>query len=54
MGLKITAQRLALLNQDKYMETFYTVEDILDENKNIAGTRVILKISYKELVNEYV
>ena len=54
MGLKITAQRLALLNQEKHMETFYTIEDIVDENKNIAGTKVILKISYKELVDEYV
>src|SRR5688500_7512983 len=54
MGLKITTQRLALLNQQKHMETFYTIEDITDENKNIAGTKVILKISYKELVDEYV
>ena len=54
MGLKITTQRLALLNQDKHVQTFYTMEDIMDENKNIAGTKVILKIAYKELEEEIV
>jgi tetratricopeptide (TPR) repeat protein len=54
MGLQITAQRLALLNQDKNIETFYSIEDIRDADNNIAGTRVILKIDYKELVEEIV
>jgi len=54
MGLKITTQRLALLNQNKNVQTFYSIEDITDENKNVIGTKVILKISYKELTEEYV
>ena len=52
MGLKITTQRLALLNRDKQVQTFFTIEDIVDENTNVAGTKVILKICYKELVEE--
>jgi hypothetical protein len=54
MGLTITAQRLALLNRNKNVQTLYTIEDILDENKNIAGTKVILKIACKELTEQVV
>ena len=54
MGLQITAQRLALLNQNKNIETFYSIEDTRDTDNNITGTRVILKIDYKELVGEIV
>ena len=54
MGLKITEQRLALLNQNKNIETFYSIEDIRDGDNHIAGTRVNLKIDYKELVEEIV
>jgi tetratricopeptide (TPR) repeat protein len=54
LGLQITTQRLALLNQNKNVQTFYTIDDILDENKNVAGTKVILKIGYKELEEELV
>ena len=54
MGLKITEQRLALLNQNKNIETFYSIEDIRDKDNNIAGTRVNLKIDFKEFVEEAV
>jgi hypothetical protein len=54
LGLQITTQRLALLNQNKNVQTFYTIEDILDEYKNIIGTKVILKFSHKELKEELV
>ena len=53
MGLQITAQRLALINQNNNVQTFYTIEDITDETKNIAGTKVTLKIRYKELTEEF-
>ena len=33
MGLKITTERLALLNKENDFNTFYQIEDILDENK---------------------
>jgi len=54
MGLTITAQRLALLNKNTNVETFYTIEDILDENENVGGTKVVLKIAYHEMVKEIV
>jgi len=50
MGLKITAERLALLNRGKGVHTFYEIEDLLGENGNAAGTKVNLRISYKESV----
>jgi len=49
MGLQITAQRLALLNQNKNVQTFYTIEDIRDENNKTVGTKVILKIMHEDL-----
>jgi tetratricopeptide (TPR) repeat protein len=54
LGLKITTERLALLNQEKGVRTSYAIEDIMDEAVNISGTKVILKIRYKEAVEEYV
>jgi LytS/YehU family sensor histidine kinase len=54
MGLHITTQRLALLNQNKNVHTVYTIDDILDEHKNVTGTKVILKISHEEMKKELV
>ena len=54
MGLKITTERLALLNQENNISTFYKIEDVLNDNNEIAGTKVELKISYKESVEEFV
>jgi LytS/YehU family sensor histidine kinase len=54
MGLKITTERLALLNQENNFSTFYKIEDVVDENNEVAGTRVQLKIRFKESVEEHV
>ena len=54
MGLKITTERLSLLNQGTTGGTFYEIEDIRNEQGDIAGTKVELKIRYKETVEEYV
>lgn len=54
MGLKITTDRLALLNHEKNTDSFYWIEDILDDNKNVVGTKVELKVLYKNSVEEYV
>jgi hypothetical protein len=54
LGLKITTERLALLNQENNFSTFYKIEDILNENNEISGTRVQLKIRHKESVEELV
>jgi tetratricopeptide (TPR) repeat protein len=54
MGLKITTERLALLNHEKGLHTFYEIEDLKDESGNAAGTKVILKIRFKESMEELV
>jgi sensor histidine kinase YesM len=53
LGLKITTERLALLNQENNFSTFYKIEDVLNENDDVTGTRVQLKIRYKEAIEEY-
>jgi tetratricopeptide (TPR) repeat protein len=53
MGLKITTERLALLNREKTIRTFYEIEDLKDESGNAAGTKINLKISYRHNVEEY-
>jgi tetratricopeptide (TPR) repeat protein len=54
LGLKITTERLALLNREKGLHTFYDIEDLKDENGNGIGTKVNLKISFKNSVEEFV
>jgi tetratricopeptide (TPR) repeat protein len=54
MGLKITTERLSLLNQGTTGGTFYKIEDVRNEQGEIAGTRVKLQIKYKENVEEIV
>jgi sensor histidine kinase YesM len=54
MGLKITTERLALLNKEKGLQTFYEIEDLKDEKGDANGTKVILKISFKELIEKVV
>ena len=53
MGMRITADRLALLNKD-IEQTIFSVEDLADEEGKAAGTRVTLKIRYKNSVEEYI
>ncbi len=50
LGLKITTERLSLLNNNSNEQTFFTIEDLTDENGNAIGTRVHLKIYCKEMV----
>jgi ligand-binding sensor domain-containing protein len=50
MGLKITTERLSLLYNNSNEQTFFTIEDLTDENGNATGTRVHLKIFYKEMM----
>ena len=50
MGLQITAERLALLNQEEETKTFFNIEDLSDEEGNAAGTRVILKMHYVDVI----
>ena len=50
MGLKITEERLTLLNQDKSALTSFEIEDLQDGNGNSSGTRVKLRINCRETV----
>lgn len=50
MGLKITTERLSLLNTNSYEQTFFSIEDLTDENGNATGTKVHLKIFYRNIV----
>ena len=50
MGLHITTERLALLNKDMDELTHFNFEDIIDYEGNAAGTRVILKMHYRNLM----
>ena len=52
LGLKITTARLALLNGEMNNETSYKIDDVLDGAGNVIGTRVDLKIKYKEIIEE--
>ena len=50
LGLQITHERLALLNLNMNEQTSFNFEDIIDDEGNDAGTRVILKIRYRDLM----
>lgn len=50
LGLHITNERLALLNVNMDNQTSFDFEDIRDDEGNAAGTRVILKIHYRDMM----
>ena len=45
LGLKITTQRLALLNKEHGPGTSYKIEDLYDENNRATGTKVTLQFN---------
>jgi tetratricopeptide (TPR) repeat protein len=49
LGLQITKERLALLNEDFTNETFFQIDDLFDNAGKPSGTRVTLKMNYKTL-----
>ncbi|MBZ5857172.1 tetratricopeptide repeat-containing sensor histidine kinase [Flavihumibacter profundi] len=50
MGLKITTERLSLFNQDKDLHSFYEIDDIIDSNGLMTGTKVSIKIRHKNIM----
>ncbi len=52
MGLAITRERLALFSEENNANANFEIEDLADEHGTSTGTRVILRIAYKELVEE--
>jgi len=49
MGVDITTGRLALLNKSKNEAAFLNIEDLMDDEGNGCGTRVVLTMPYKDL-----
>jgi sensor histidine kinase YesM len=54
MGLGITRERLALFSEENNAEADFEIEDVVDEIGRGTGTRVVLKIVYKEFVEELI
>jgi len=54
LGLKITTDRLALLNENKNVETFYQLHDLVDEKDEPAGTKIEIRIKYKDQITELI
>jgi histidine kinase len=54
LGLQITAKRLALFNGEHSTDRFYEIDDVIGDNGEVAGTKVLLKIRYKENIEELV
>jgi len=53
MGLQITVERLALHNNGNGEDTFFKIEDLIDNEGKAAGTKVILKIRCRDLAETY-
>jgi sensor histidine kinase YesM len=49
LGLQITKERLALLNEEFAHESFLQIDDLFDNGGKPSGTRVTLKMNYKTL-----
>lgn len=54
LGLKMTSERLALFNENEDIDTFYQIEDVLDEYGEVAGTKVMIKIRHKTALEEII
>lgn len=44
--------RLALFNNEKTVHSFYKTENVLDPDGNVAGTKVVLNIKFKNTVQQ--
>jgi len=49
MGVEITRGRLALLNRSRNEDAVFAIEDLLDNQGNGCGTKVILKMPYRDM-----
>lgn len=54
LGLKLTAERLAIFNEECGFKTSWQIEDMIDSNGEIAGTQVSLQIRHREWMQETV
>ncbi len=51
--MQITVERLALLNKTIDQKSFFDIEDIMDKEGNTSGTKVELKIQYKDMIEAF-
>ena len=51
-GLDITRERLSIFAEENKADASFEIEDLADENGSAMGTRVILRIAYKKLIEE--
>ncbi|MFD2935492.1 tetratricopeptide repeat-containing sensor histidine kinase [Spirosoma flavum] len=49
LGMQLTAERLALLSSPNQTDSFFDIEDLVDEQGAATGTKVLLKIPYQKL-----
>lgn len=49
MGIQITKSRLSLFNGAKDESEYYCIEDLMNEEGTVGGTKVTLKIKPKEV-----
>jgi hypothetical protein len=54
MGIQITRHRMSLINGAQFMENDFEIEDLYDDTGHATGTRVMLRIKYKEMADEAV
>ncbi|HET9278012.1 MAG TPA: hypothetical protein VFN95_07485, partial [Flavitalea sp.] len=54
LGLKLTAERLAIFNEESGFKTSWQIQDMIDSNGEIAGTQVRLQIRHREWIQETV
>jgi len=52
LGLKITNDRLSILNRGNREENYYEMHDIINEDAEIGGTRVDIRIRINDVVNK--
>jgi len=52
LGLKITNDRLSILNRGNREESYYEMHDIINEDAEIGGTRVDIRIRINDVVNK--
>jgi tetratricopeptide (TPR) repeat protein len=50
LGLKLTAERLSLFNDDNLVTTSLAIDDVVDENGEVSGTQVQLSIRCNDSV----
>ncbi len=49
MGLRITKSRIDLINEKIEEQQYFIIHDLIDDTGKPEGTKVVLKIKYRQL-----